>query len=82
MDFTESPEVIEFKKYVDSVYDEKLKHLLAGWRKENTTPRELFRILGEAELNGFRVKGEDVEPIPWQQLAWRYAGEQTALPCI
>jgi len=77
MDFTESPEVIEYRSNIDRLYDEKLKPRLAGWKKENTTPRELFQIIGEAGVNGFRIKGDNVESIPWLKLIHYYkkAGE-------
>lgn len=72
MDFTESKDVMDFKSHVKKIFDDVLKPELAGWRRENTTPRVLFKMLGDAGLNGFRVEGEAVEPIPWQQLIHYY----------
>jgi alkylation response protein AidB-like acyl-CoA dehydrogenase len=77
MDFEESPDVKKYRSVVDRLYEEKLKPELAGWKKANTTPRELFKIVGEAGVNGFRMNGNTVESIPWLQLIHYYkkAGE-------
>ena len=77
MDFSESSEVTEYRTRIESLYEDKLKPLLAGWKKENTTPRELFKLVSEAEINGFRMNGSEVESIPWLQLIHYYkkAGE-------
>jgi alkylation response protein AidB-like acyl-CoA dehydrogenase len=65
MDFKYSKEEAEFNKHVENFFFEKLKPKLPNWRKQDTTPREMFKLLGEAELLGFRYKSGDVKPIPW-----------------
>jgi alkylation response protein AidB-like acyl-CoA dehydrogenase len=77
MDFSDSTEVTKYRSHVEKIFEENLTTELPAWKKDNTTPRNLFKLVGDAEVNGFRIKGEDVESIPWLQLIHYYkkAGE-------
>ncbi|MCK5560195.1 MAG: acyl-CoA dehydrogenase family protein, partial [Thermoplasmata archaeon] len=57
----------EFNKYVKKIIGDKIKPEYSSWRAEDTTPKRMFELLGEAQLLGFRIVENKVEPIPWLQ---------------
>jgi alkylation response protein AidB-like acyl-CoA dehydrogenase len=65
MDFEYSKNEDDFRIFVETFFKEKIKPELSSWRKQDTTPREMFELLGKAELLGFRYKSGNIEPIPW-----------------
>jgi alkylation response protein AidB-like acyl-CoA dehydrogenase len=67
MDFNVSKDEIEFKEHVEKVFEENMKPELPKWKADNTTPRRMFEILGEAGLLGFRKEETCIKSIPWLQ---------------
>jgi alkylation response protein AidB-like acyl-CoA dehydrogenase len=67
MDFSESKEELDFKMHVRKVINEKIKPEYSAWRSEDNTPKQMFQILGEAGLLGFREIDGNIQPIPWLQ---------------
>ncbi len=67
MDFSYSENEIKFRDYVRTFFENQLKPNLTNWRKQDTTPREMFELIGAAELLGFRYRDGSgvVVPIPW-----------------
>lgn len=76
MDFTESDEEIEFRNYIQSVFDEKIKPRFPEWKSANTTPKEMFKLLGDSGLLGFFIEEDEVKQIPWLKNIhyYKYAG--------
>jgi alkylation response protein AidB-like acyl-CoA dehydrogenase len=67
MDFTQSNEEIAFKNKVENCFTEKIKPAYPEWKTNNTTPKLMFQLLGQAELLGFQKKQQELQPIPWLQ---------------
>lgn len=65
MDFEYSKDISNFNLEVNNFFNEKIKPKLSKWRAQDTTPREMFELLGDAELLGFRYKGGEIKSIPW-----------------
>jgi alkylation response protein AidB-like acyl-CoA dehydrogenase len=65
MDFSYSENEKKFKDYVNTFFEENIKPKLSEWQQQNSTPREMFELLGDAELLGFRYKNAEVFQIPW-----------------
>jgi alkylation response protein AidB-like acyl-CoA dehydrogenase len=66
MDFSHSKQEKEFIKHLKQVLDESIKANRDKWRAKNTTPKEMFEILGRNGLLGFSEKDGEFHPIPWQ----------------
>ena len=64
---SESKEELNFKLHVREVISKKIKPEYSSWRSEDTTPKKMFEILGEAGLLGFRQVDGEIKPIPWLQ---------------
>jgi alkylation response protein AidB-like acyl-CoA dehydrogenase len=77
VDFDYSQDEQEFNSYVESVFNDQIKPKLSGWKAENTTPPEMFKILGEAGLLGFREEDSQIKPIPWLENIhyYKHAGQ-------
>ena len=67
MDFDRPKEERDFIAHVKTTLEEKIAPEYPEWKAENTTPRRLFEILGEAGLLGFRLEKGRITPIPWLQ---------------
>lgn len=65
MDFDISPAEREFDEHIRTVFDSKIGPEYPSWRSENTTPRRMFELLGEAGLLGFTLKNGTAAPLPW-----------------
>lgn len=72
MDFYPSKEEEDFIIQMKQVLNEQIKPNLREWKKKNTTPPQMFQILGDNGLLGFYVKGDNVKPIPWQSNIYLY----------
>jgi alkylation response protein AidB-like acyl-CoA dehydrogenase len=66
MDFSHSKQEKDFIQHVKQVLDESIKTKRDAWRAENTTPIEMFKLLGQNGLLGFSEVDGEFHPIPWQ----------------
>ncbi len=66
MDFKQTEGEKQFVKELRATLDEPISLLYPEWKKANTTPREFFKIMGDAGLLGYRMEDGVVTQIPWQ----------------
>jgi alkylation response protein AidB-like acyl-CoA dehydrogenase len=67
MDFLRTEKQSDFILHVKDVIKNMLKPNLRNWMGANSTPDEMFQIIGNANLLGFSRDDKTVQPIPWQQ---------------
>jgi alkylation response protein AidB-like acyl-CoA dehydrogenase len=67
MDFSRSEKEEEFIAHAEKVLKDEISPEYVKWKSENTTPRNMYEILGRNGLLGFTKEENEIHPIPWLQ---------------